>query len=735
MLTTLLRARSAVLTLALLACGCARSELSSSHSAAGEPRLTYPVARCEDTVEVYHGTEVAAPYRWLEDPDSEETRAWVTAQNAISSSWLAAVPERDAIHARLKQLWNYERFGVPEKHGERTFFSKNDGLQNQSVLYVVDPVAPVDNGDDGDAEPRVLLDPNTLSADGTISLAGTSFSEDGRYLAYGLADGGSDWTTWHVRDVDTGADLEDRLEWVKFSGAAWTLDAKGFFYARYPEPTTKLEGLNHDQKVYYHTLGTSQSEDALVYERPDEPEWGFGSYVTEDGELLVLSVWHGTARKNRVYYRPVADPAAPFVRLLDDFDAGYDLVGKQGDRLFFRTDLDAPRYRVIAIDLNAPAREHWKEIIPEGSDTLQQTSLVGGRLVCRYLEDARTSVRLYETDGTPTGMVRLPGLGTAAGFNGRADDPETFFTFSEYTRPTAIYRYDVQTGESSLHRAPEVDFRPDEYVTRQVFYASKDGTRVPMFLTHKRGLAHDGARPTLLYGYGGFDISLTPGFRVARAVWLELGGVYAVANLRGGGEYGREWHEAGTKERKQNVFDDFIAAAEWLIDNDYTAPERLGIMGRSNGGLLVGACMTQRPDLFGAALPGVGVLDMLRYHKFTIGWAWASDYGTSDSPEEFASLIRYSPLHNVHAGTQYPPTLITTGDHDDRVVPMHSFKFTAALQAAQIGPNPILARIETRAGHGSGKPTAMRIDEATDELAFLVRALGMQLEGFAPQAK
>ena len=714
----------------LFAPACAGSNLTNnlapSSEGLAEAPLVYPDARRVDTVDDYHGTEVADPYRWMEDPDSAETQAWVRAQNVISQAWLAAVPEREAIRERLSSLWNYERYGTPWKRGSRYFFSKNDGLQNQSVMYVAESL---------DAEPRVLIDPNTFSEDGTVSLSGMSISEDGRYLAYALADGGSDWTTWYVRDIDTGKDLDDKLEWVKFSGAAWSHDNRGFFYSRYPEPTTKLEGVNRDQKVYYHTLGTPQSQDALIYERPDQPEWGFGSSVTEDGELVVLSVWHGTARKNRIYYRPVAGAEASFVQLLDDFDAGYNLIGKQGNWLFFRTDLDAPRHRVIAIDLNAPAREHWREIVPEASETLQQASMVGGRLVCRYLEDARTSVRMYETDGTSAGTIRLPGLGTASGFGGRADDPETFFTFSDYTQPTAIYRYDVRTGESSLHRAPKVDFASNDYVTRQVFYTSKDGTRIPMFLTHKRNIRRDGERPTLLYGYGGFDISLTPGFNVARAVWLEMGGVYAVANLRGGGEYGREWHEAGTKERKQNVFDDFIAAAEWLVENDYTAPERLGIMGRSNGGLLVGACITQRPDLFGAALPGVGVLDMLRYHKFTIGWAWASDYGTSDTPEEFASLIEYSPVHNVTPGTAYPPTLVTTGDHDDRVVPMHSFKFTAALQNAQAGSNPILARIETRAGHGAGKPTAMRIDEATDELAFLVRALGMRLDGFAPRAK
>jgi prolyl oligopeptidase len=696
-------------------------------SSAKPARLEYPKARRGDQVDEYHGVEVPDPYRWLEDPDSKETRAWIEAENKLTFSYLEQIPQRGPIEKRLTKLWNYEKHGTPSQHGGRYFYTRNDGLQNQSVLYWAPSL---------DAEPQLLLDPNALSGEGTVALSGTAISDDGKLLAYGLASAGSDWQEWRVRDVESGKDLDDHLKWVKFSGASWTPDNEGFFYSRYDEPAAdeQLTAQNYYQKLYYHRLGTSQAEDRLIYDRPDEKEWGFDGTVTEDGRYLVITVRRGTERKFNIFYLDLKTPDAKVVELLTGFEARYDFLGNNGDEFWLRTDLDAPRNRIVAVDLARPDRDQWTEIVPEAKDVLEEAHVVGDRFFASYLTDAHSRIRMFDLKGEALGDVELPELGTAAGFDGRRDDRETFYAFTSFTVPATIYRFDLERNESRVFRRPKVDFDPGRYETRQVFYASKDGTRVPMFITARKGLKLDGGNPTYLYGYGGFDISLTPSFSVGRIVWLEMGGVFAMPNLRGGGEYGRAWHEAGMKQNKQNVFDDFIAAAEWLIDQDYTSPEKLAISGRSNGGLLVGACLTQRPELFGAALPAVGVMDMLRFHKFTIGWAWVSDYGSAENPDEFKALRAYSPLQNIKPGVKYPPTLVTTADHDDRVVPAHSFKFAATLQAAQAGPAPILIRIETSAGHGAGTPTSKLIEELADSYSFLVKALGMHTpEGFGDE--
>ena len=683
-----------------------------------EKPLTYPQSLKAEQVDDYHGTSVADPYRWLEDPDSDETKVWVEAQNQVTFTYLNEIPAREKIKQRLTQLWDYEKYSIPYKKGNRYFYYKNDGLQNQSVLYTLTSL---------DGEPRVLLDPNTLSEDGTVALSSVAITEDGKLMAYGLSTSGSDWQEWKVRDVETGTDLSDHLKWIKFSGASWTLDGEGFFYSRYDEPNekTKLEDVNYYQKLFYHRLGTPQSEDALIYHRPDQKEWGFSGDVTEDGKYLIITVWRGTEPKNLVFYKDLTDPTAPVLELISEFEAKYSCIDNDGSLFWFQTDLDAPRGRVIAIDTQNPSRENWQEIIPEADEVLEGAGLLNNQFVTDYLKDARSQIKIFNLDGSFVREVELPGIGSAGGFGGKRYDTETFYSFTGYTAPSTIYRYDIVTGESTLYRQPEVDFNPADYETEQVFYTSKDGTRVPMFITHKKGIQLDGNNPTYLYGYGGFNISLTPSFSVGQLVWMELGGVLAIPNLRGGGEYGEEWHQAGMKLKKQNVFDDFIAAAEWLIANGYTSPAKLGIGGGSNGGLLVGACMTQRPDLFGAALPAVGVMDMLRFHKFTIGWAWCSEYGSPENREEFETLYAYSPLHNLKVGTAYPATMITTADHDDRVVPAHSFKFAAALQEAHAGEKPVLIRIETKAGHGAGKPTAKIIEEIADKWAFLVRVLEM----------
>ncbi|MEO0540246.1 MAG: prolyl oligopeptidase family serine peptidase [Cyanobacteria bacterium P01_A01_bin.105] len=681
--------------------------------------LSYPTSRRDDQTDVYHGVTVADPYRWLEDPNAEDTQAWVKAQNQVTFGYLEQIEQTGPIKDRLTELWNYERYGSPFKRGGRYFYYKNDGLQNQSVLYTQPTL---------DDAATVLLDPNTLSADGTVALRSISVSEDGQYLAYGLSASGSDWVEWKVRNIDTGTDLEDHLKWSKFSGAAWTHDSQGFFYSRYDEPKaeSQFEDVNYYQKLFYHRLGTPQAEDQLIYERQDQKEWGFGGSVTDDGRYLLISVWRGTDPKNLVFYKDLQAPTAAVVELISDFEAEYGLVDNDGTTFWFQTDLNAPKGRLVAVDISNPAKENWQEILPEADETLQSVSLLNHQFVADYLKDAYTTLKIYDLDGNFVRDVALPGIGSAGGFGGKKDDTDTFYSFTSYTVPSRIYRYNMTTGESTLFREAQVAFDSSQYETHQVFYTSKDGTRVPMFITHKKGVVLNGQNPTLLYGYGGFSISLSPGFSVGNLVWLEMGGIYAVPNLRGGGEYGEDWHVAGTKTQKQTVFDDFIAAGEYLIENSYTASDKLAIMGGSNGGLLVGACMTQRPDLFAAALPAVGVLDMLRFNQFTIGWAWESDYGSPQNEDEFKALYAYSPLHNLTAGTAYPATMITTADHDDRVVPAHSFKFAAALQAAHQGENPVLIRIETQAGHGAGKPTAKIIEEVADKWAFLTRSLGFE---------
>ncbi len=702
--------------------------------------LEYPSARRGDVVNTYHGTTVADPYRWLEDPDSAETRQWVDAQVAVTTAYLDDIPRRDLLNTRLTELWSFERFSSPERYGDRYFFHHNSGTQDHSVLYTAQRLTD---------KPIVVLDPNTLSKDGTISVKLTSISEDGTLMAYGTSDGGSDWITLLIRDVLSGRDLTESVKWVKFSDASWTHDNNGFFYSRYPEPESALESVNEHQKLYFHQIGTTQDQDTLIYQNPDDPKMGYGGTVNETGTTLFIYGWKGTDDKNTLSALDLQSDDAEVVSIFDDIDASYSVIGdtlitderswiqrlfgepQQPDthRLWIKTNKNAPKGRVIAVDLATPDEANWTEIIPESDHVLKGVSMVGGHLVATTLEDAKSVVTVYALDGERVRGVALPGIGSAYGFEGKSDASETFYAFTGFTSPTAIYRYDVLTGKSVLWKRPNVDFEPSEYTTKQVFFESNDGTRVPMFLMHKVGLDLSGDNPTILYGYGGFNISLTPSFSLSRLIWMEMGGVYAVANLRGGGEYGEEWHSGGTQLNKQNVFDDFISAAEFLIDQGYTRPDKLAIQGGSNGGLLVGACIAQRPELFGAAIPAVGVLDMLRYHKFTIGWAWADDYGTvDDSPEMFSYLHNYSPVHNLTLGTRYPSTMVVTADHDDRVVPAHSFKFAAELQRTHEGDNPVLIRIETRAGHGGGTPVSKRIEQAADQFAFLVRSLGMETE-------
>ncbi|MEM9481661.1 MAG: prolyl oligopeptidase family serine peptidase [Verrucomicrobiota bacterium] len=680
--------------------------------------FVYPDTKRGDVVDHLHGIEVPDPYRWLEDDNSEETAAWVEAQNEVTFGYLEEIEEREKIEKRLTELWNYERFGTPWKRAGQYFFSRNSGLQNQSVVFTTESL---------DGEPRVLIDPNELSEDGTIALSGYEVSHDGKFVAYSLSRSGSDWIEWRVKNVETGEDLPDLVEWSKFSGAAWSVDNAGFYYSRYDAPVEgeELKGSNYYQKVFYHRLGTPQSEDELIYERNDEAEWGFNAYATDDGNYLVIYVRSGAGGKNAVFFKELGKEGAEVVELLPDFDARYSVVGNEGSLLWIRTDLDAPRGRLIAIDLEKPAKENWKTLIPESKDTLRSVRLVGDQFVVVYMKDAHSAVTRVALDGEVLGEIELPGIGTVGGFGGKRHHRETFYSFSSFTAPSTIYRYDFDKNESTLFRSPDLKFDPKAFETRQVFYPSKDGTKIPMFIVHQKGLELNGKNPTLLYAYGGFNISILPRFSSSIIAWLEMGGVYAVPNLRGGGEYGEEWHEAGMREKKQNVFDDFIAAAEWLIANKYTSSEKLAISGGSNGGLLVGACMTQRPELFAACLPAVGVMDMLRFHKFTIGWAWTKEFGDPDDPEDFKPIYAYSPLHNLKEGVKYPSTMITTADHDDRVVPAHSFKFAAELQRVHGGENPVLIRIETKAGHGAGKPTSKRIAEAADKWAFLVRELGM----------
>ena len=676
--------------------------------------LPYPDAPRVDQIDDYFGTRVPDPYRWLEEVDSDQTRLWIAEENALTESVLATVPRREEIRARLTEVWDYERRGVPQKAGDLYAYFRNTGLQNQAVLWITRDLA----------EPgRVLLDPNTLSADGTVALSGSEFSDDGSLLAYSVSSSGSDWQEWHVREVATGTDRPDVLRWSKFSGAAWKRDGSGFYYSRYDEPAldSKFKDANYYHKLYFHRLGTPQSTDVLVYERPDHKDWNFAGMTSEDGRYLVLDISRGTAPENAIFVKDLS-AGGPVIELLPDVDARYVYLANDATTFYFLTTKDAPRGRVIALDLldRTP-----REIVAQTADALDGATFFGDRIVATYLHDALARVVVYSLDARVQSEVALPGLGNAEGYTGKRTANETFYSYTSYTEPTSIYRYDVASGLSTRVFAPQVRFDASAFASEQVFYTSKDGTRVPMIVTAKKDTPRDGTAPAILYGYGGFDISLTPAFSSAVLVWLEMGGIYAVANLRGGGEYGETWHRGGVKERKQNVFDDFIAAAEYLIAQKWTAAPKLAIHGGSNGGLLVGACMVQRPELFGAVLPAVAVMDMLRFQHFTIGWAWTSDYGSSDDAADIATLLAYSPYHNLRAGENYPATLITTGDHDDRVFPAHSFKFAAALQHAQGGTAPILLRIETKTGHGFGKPTAKLIDEVADRYAFLVRTLAI----------
>lgn len=680
--------------------------------------FNYPKPKKVEQTDDYHGTKVSDPYRWMEDSNSPDLTSWIEAENKITDSYLASIPQREAIKNRLTELWNYERYSSPSKIGNKYVYTKNDGLQNQSVIYIADSIS-----DPG----RVLLDPNKLSADGTAAYGGGSFTDDGKLWAYAIAIAGSDRTSWKVMNVETGEHLTDTLKPNRQGGISWLNDNSGFFYSRFPDATegAELKSQNFFQKMYFHKLGTPQSEDYVVYERPDNKEYFVGGGVSEDGNWLIISVGKGTERMNMVYFKNLTMEKAGIMPVITDLKNSWNFIGNDGSVFYFQTDKDSPRGKVVKVDVLAKEQK-WEDVIPQSADTLNNVQFVNNQFVLNYMKDAYTQIRIYGTDGKLVREVGLPGIGSAGGFGGRRTDTETFYTYSSYNAPPAIYRYDMKSGKSELFRKAGVKFDPSGYEVKQVFYTSKDGTKVPMFLTYKKGIKLDGTNPTLLYGYGGFNISMTPGFSVARLPWLEMGGVYAVANLRGGSEYGKEWWANGAKLKKQNVFDDFIAAGEWLIANKYTSTPKLAIQGGSNGGLLVGAVLNQRPDLFGAALPAVGVMDMVRFPKFTIGWAWTSDYGSPDNAEEFRALYAYSPLHNIKAGTKYPPTLVTTADHDDRVFPAHSFKYTAAMQEAQSGAAPVLIRIETKAGHGAGKPTSKQIEEQADIYGFLVKSLGMK---------
>lgn len=706
---------SMILTLiATLGMGCHRPAATPT----AQRRPVYPQARKEAVVDTYHGMEVADPYRWLEDADSAETQAWVARQNDLTERFLARTGARERIRARVESLTNYPRCSSPSKQGGRYFFWKNDGLQNQSVLYVQDAL---------DGEAKVVVNPNMLSADGTVAVTTAALSWDGTKLAYGLSRSGSDEQEVRIREVNWGMDLDEVLQWCRFTTIAWHHDGSGFFYSRFPDPNTVSEEdrMNYN-RLYWHRLGTPQSADILIYERPDNKELSLAPVVTEDGRYLVLYLHHGTDPRNRVYFRPL-EGDDPFVQLLDEADARYDFLGNLGPIFYFLTNSDAPKGRIIAIDTDQPERTHWSTVIPQGDDVIDYAAWVDNQLVLVCTHDVHHRLKVFHLDGQYIRDIDLPSLGTIGSLSGRQDDPDMFFSFTSFLYPSTSLGYDLRSNELRVIHQPEIDFNLNAYETKQVFCTSKDGTRVPMFITCRKGLTLDGSHPTLLYGYGGFNINIMPGFSTSTLAWLEAGGVYVQANMRGGSEYGESWHQAGMLDKKQNVFDDFIAAAEWLIENNYTRPTKLAIRGGSNGGLLVAACMLQRPHLYGAVVCQVPVIDMLRYHKFTVGRYWVPEYGNAEaSKQEFDYLYAYSPLHNVKAGVGYPPILITSADTDDRVVPLHAKKFAATLQEKGVGDNPILLRVETKAGHGGGKPVSKAIDEQADIYTFLFDVLGMQ---------
>ncbi len=702
------------LLMSVLAC----EPMDTSSSTATKPinfepiPVNYPNTLADTAiVEDYHGMTVTDPYRWLEDDNADATKAWVQAETSVTQNYLEKIPFRESIQRRLEKLWNYERFSTPFKRGGKYYFFKNDGLQNQSILYVQETL---------DSPISLVLDPNKLSEDGTSSLGGLAFSKDGNYMAYEVSDGGSDWRTIRVMDLKSGKDLDDRIEWVKFSNIAWNND--GFFYSRYPEPTEeeKLSVQSLFQAVYYHKLGTPQSDDEIIFSDRGNPRRGFIASTTEDQRFLAVNVWESTSG-NALYFKDLTNDQSVFQPIKDEIVSDFNLIDSDGDYLLILTNYKAPNWRLIKVFTGKPQESYWEEILPESENVLRSVSLAGGRIIANYIQNASSKMIAFDMEGKKIGDIILPGIGTAGNVTGKKSETEAFFSFESFTRPATIYSLNTEQLSIKEFKAPVVDFASDQYETKQVWFESKDGTKIPMFITHKKGLKMDGKRPTMLYGYGGFDISILPGFNTDRLsmapVIMENDGIFAVANIRGGGEFGKKWHEAGTKEKKQNVFDDFIAAAEYLIDHNYTSSEKLAIYGRSNGGLLVGACMTQRPDLYAVALPAVGVLDMLRYQEFTIGRAWSADYGLSEDAKGFDYLYAYSPLHNIEK-KKYPATMITTADHDDRVVPAHSFKFAAALQAHQQGDEPVLIRIESSAGHGAGKPTSKKIEEASDLLSF-----------------
>ncbi|NOY36257.1 MAG: S9 family peptidase [Chlorobi bacterium] len=686
-------------------------------TACQQQKLHYPVARKTDQADDYFGTKVPDPYRWLENDTSAETAAWVKAENEVTFGYLEKIPFRDKIRERITEIWNYPRMSSPWKAGGYYFFTKNDGLQNQSVYYMMDSLG---------AEPRIILDPNTLSKDGTVALTAFNVSRDGKYLAYGISRGGSDWREFFVKDVKTGKNFDDHLQWIKFSGIAWFGD--GFFYSRFTVPETgkELSAENKNNRVYFHETGTRQDQDVLIYEDSQHPDWSFYPSVTEDERFLVISVMKSTSG-NALYIKDLSKNNEPLIPLVKDFDNDYWVVDHRNGKIYIMTNNEAPMYRLVAISDKAPDMTKAITILPENAEqVLTGVTFGGGKLIAGYMKDAHDIYSVFDPDGTFLHDVELPSIGSVGGFNARYKDNTAFYTFTSFTFPSVVFRYDIERNISTEWFKPKIDFDFDRYVTEQVFYPGKDSTMIPMFIVHRKDMELNGKNPTWLYGYGGFNISLTPSFRVSRLIWLENGGVYAMANLRGGGEYGEKWHEAGTKMNKQNVFDDFIYAAKYLINKKYTSPEYLACQGGSNGGLLIGAVINQAPELFRVALPAVGVMDMLRYHKFTIGRFWAADYGTSeDSKEMFEYLYHYSPLHNIKPGLPYPAVLITTADHDDRVVPAHSFKYAATLQSTYKGPNPVLIRIETKAGHGSGKPTTKRIEEATDLYSFTFYNMGI----------
>lgn len=683
-----------------------------------QENYNYPTAEKVDSVDTYFGHKIPDPYRWLEDDNSEQTAQWVAAENKITNEYLSKIPFREDLEERLSEIWNYPKYGVPFKKGDNYFFFKNDGIQNQSVMYIT-------NNLDDDAE--VLLDPNKFAEDGTIALAGFGISKDGKFMAYSTASGGSDWNEIYVMEIKSRKMLDDHINWVKFSGISWW--KHGFFYSSYDEPKEDdvLSGQNQYHKVYYHQLGSNQSDDILIFDDKNHPLRNFHAYLTEDKKFLILEETESTSG-NSLYAAKLKDiNKIDFIKIAEGFDYDYGVIDNMGDQLLIKTNYQAPKGKIILADFNNPGTEHWKTLIEEKDDVLESASIIGGKLFTQYLKDASNVAYFFDLEGNFLNELKLPAIGSLNGMNGEKDENTAFFGFTSFTHPSSVFKYDVNNNNYEIYKKSEVDFNPDIYETNQIFYESKDGTKVPMFIINKKGIKLDGNNPTVLYGYGGFNISLSPGFSISRAAFLEQGGIYVMVNLRGGGEYGEKWHEAGTKLVKQNVFDDFIYAAKYLISKKYTSSEKLAIIGGSNGGLLVGACMTQQPELFKVAIPIVGVMDMLRYHNFTIGWAWASDYGRSDDSEEmFKYLLGYSPLHNIKKGVNYPATLAITADHDDRVVPAHTFKYMATLQENDGGKNPVLIRIETKAGHGAGKPTSKQIEEAADMYGFIMYNLGMK---------